>query len=175
MTQYLLSVHMVEGQEAYPNEEAMQQAYKEVDAFNAELQASGSWVFAGGLHPPTTATVVRTDSGEIVTTDGPFAETKEQLGGFWIVDVADLDAALDLGRQRARWPAVGPVEVRPFQETARGLSARVPAASCGRCRARSSGGSPGGPSPPWSASSATSTSPRRRSRRPSSPPPSGGR
>ena len=114
MTQYLLSVHMVEGQEA-PSEEAMQQAYKAVDAFNADLQASGTWVFAGGLHPPSTATVVRTDSGETVITDGPFAETKEHLGGFWIVDVADLDAALDLAA-KGSVACGGPVEVRPFQE-----------------------------------------------------------
>jgi hypothetical protein len=114
MTQYLLSVHMVEGQEA-PSEEAMQQSYKAVDAFNADLQASGTWVFAGGLHPPTTATVVRTDSGETVITDGPFAETTQQLGGFWIVEVADLDAALDLAAKGS--VACGaPVEVRPFQD-----------------------------------------------------------
>ena len=115
MTQYLLSVHMVEGQETYATEEAMQQAYKAVDAFNAGLQASGTWVFAGGLHPPSTATVVRTAGGENVITDGPFAETKEQLGGFWIIDVADLDAALDLAA-KGSIACGGPVEVRPFQE-----------------------------------------------------------
>jgi hypothetical protein len=114
MTQYLLSVHMVEGQEA-PSEESVQQAYKAVDAFNADLQASGAWVFANGLLPPDTATVVRTDGGETVITDGPFAETKEHLGGFWIIDVADLDAALDLAAKGS--VACGaPVEVRPFQD-----------------------------------------------------------
>jgi hypothetical protein len=114
MKQYLLAVHMVEG-EPVPSETQMQQAYKAVDAFNADLQSAGAWVFAGGLHPPATATVVRAQGGQVVTTDGPFAETKEQLGGFWIIKVADLDAALD-------WAAKGsaacgaPVEVRPFQE-----------------------------------------------------------
>jgi hypothetical protein len=115
MRQYLLAVHMVEG-EPTPPEDQIQQAYKAVDAFNAELQAAGNWVFAGGLHPPSTATVVRSQGGQVVTTDGPFAETKEQLGGFWVITAPDLDAAL-------AWAAKGseacgqPVEVRPFQET----------------------------------------------------------
>jgi hypothetical protein len=114
MKQYLLAVHMVEGQ-PLPSEDEMQRAYKQVDAFNAELQSAGAWVFAGGLHPPTTATVVRAQGGQVVTTDGPYAETKEQIGGFWVIKAADLDAALD-------WAAKGsaacgwPVEVRPFQE-----------------------------------------------------------
>ena len=118
MRQYLLAVHMVEG-EPTPPEDQIQQAYKAVDAFNAELQSAGVWVFAGGLHPPETATVVRSQNGQVVTTDGPFAETKEQLGGFWVIGVPDLDAAL-------AWAAKGseacgaPVEVRPFQETGEG-------------------------------------------------------
>jgi hypothetical protein len=113
MKQYLLAVHNVEGQT--PSPEQMEQAYKDVDAFNAELQAEGAWVFGGGLHPADTATVVRVKDGHVLTTDGPFAETKEQLGGFWIIEAADLDAAL-------AWAAKGaaackePVEVRPFQE-----------------------------------------------------------
>ena len=68
--------------------------YKDVDVFNEELKAKGAWVFAGGLHPADTATVVRVKDGEVLTTDGPFAETKEQLGGFWIIEAPDLDAAL---------------------------------------------------------------------------------
>ncbi len=114
MKQYMLAVHMVEG-EPTPSEAETQQAYQAVDAFNAELQSAGYWVFAGGLHPPSTATVVRAQGGQVVTTDGPFAETKEQLGGFWVIKVPDLDAALE-------WAAKGsaacrsPVEVRPFQE-----------------------------------------------------------
>jgi hypothetical protein len=114
MKQYMLAVHMVEG-EPTPSEAEMQQAYKAVDVFNDELQSAGAWVFAGGLHPSSTATVVRTQGGKVVTTDGPFAETKEQLGGFWVIKAADLDAALDWAA-RGSAACGGPVEVRPFQE-----------------------------------------------------------
>ncbi len=114
MKQYLLSVHSVEG-EPPPSPEAMQQAFAEVDAFNAELQEAGSWVFAGGLHPPATATVVRVQDGEVLTTDGPFAETKEQIGGFWVIKAADLDDALAWAARATR-ACAAPVEVRPFQE-----------------------------------------------------------
>ncbi|HEV7209035.1 MAG TPA: YciI family protein [Mycobacteriales bacterium] len=119
MKQYLLAVHMVEGQEP-PPPEVMEQMYKTVDAFNQELKAEGAWVFAGGLHPATTATVVRVQDGEVLTTDGPFAETKEQLGGFWIIKAADLDAALSLATRAATACGGGPVEVRPFQDEPEG-------------------------------------------------------
>ena len=118
MKQYLLSVHMVEGAEP-PPPEAMQQAYKDVDALNAQLQAEGAWVFAGGLHPAGTATVVRIRDGEVLITDGPFAETKEQLGGFWVIKAADLDAALAWAA-KATTACGAPVEVRPFQEEPEG-------------------------------------------------------
>ncbi len=114
MTQYLMSVWMVEGQEP-PAPEVMEKMYKDVDAFNEELKAEGAWVFAGGLHPASTATTVRVQGDEILTSDGPFAETKEQLGGFWIVEAPDLDAALALA-SRATRACQAPVEVRPFQE-----------------------------------------------------------
>jgi len=114
MTQYLMSVYMVEG-EAAPSAEEMAKSYKDVDVLNQELQATGVWVFAGGLHPADTATVVRVKDGDVVTTDGPFAETKEQLGGFWIIKVPDLDAALALAA-KATVACGGPVEVRPFQD-----------------------------------------------------------
>jgi hypothetical protein len=114
MKQYLLCVHMVEGQQP-PSEQDMQQAYKDVDVLNTELQAEGAWVFAGGLHPPDTATVVRVTDGAVVTTDGPFAETKEQLGGFWVIQAADLDAALAWAA-KATVACRGAVEVRPFQD-----------------------------------------------------------
>ena len=114
MKQYLLSVHMVDG-EAPPAPEAMQKAYRDVDVLNSELQAAGAWVFAGGLHPPNTATVVRERDGDVLTTDGPFAEGKEHIGGFWVITAADLDAALAWATKATR--ACGaPVEVRPFQE-----------------------------------------------------------
>jgi hypothetical protein len=116
MKQYLLSVHMVEGAEP-PAEDEMQQAYKDVDALNAQIQSEGAWVFAGGLHPPATATVVRIRDGEVVTTDGPFAETKEQLGGFWVIKADDLDEALAWAAKATR-ACRAPVEVRPFQDDA---------------------------------------------------------
>ena len=113
MPEYMLAVHMVEGEATPP--EVMEQAYKDVDVFNAELQAAGAWVFGGGLHPADTATVVRVQDGEVLTTDGPFAETKEQLGGFWVIQAPDLDAALAWAA-KATAACRAPVEVRPFQE-----------------------------------------------------------
>jgi hypothetical protein len=115
MTQYLLSVYMVDDGSEPPTPEAMQQSYDNVDVFNKKLQDQGCWVFAGGLHPATTATVVRAQNGDVLTSDGPFAESKEQLGGFWIVDVADLDAALKLAAEGSA-ACGGAVEVRPFQD-----------------------------------------------------------
>jgi hypothetical protein len=117
MTQYLISViHEAAGPDwaATADPEEMQQAYGAVDAFNQELQAQGSWVFAGGLEPPASATVVDATGSDVLITDGPFVETKEQLGGFWVVEAADLDAALEIAR-RGSAACRGPVEVRPFQ------------------------------------------------------------
>jgi hypothetical protein len=114
MPQYLLSVHMVEGAPVLSDEE-MQAAFKATDVLNEDMQAKGVWVFAGGLHPADTATVVKFDDGEVITTDGPFAETKEQLGGFWILEVPDLDAALEWAAKGSE-ACRGAVEVRPFQE-----------------------------------------------------------
>ena len=105
---------MVDGESA-PSDAKMQRAYAAVDAFNAGLQSAGAWVFAGGLYPADTATVVRGQGRQVITTDGPFPEAKEQLGGIWVIGAPDLDAAL-------AWAAKGsaacgrPVEVRPFQE-----------------------------------------------------------
>ena len=113
MSQFLLSVHYVEGQPA-PDEATMQQMFADVEKLNEKMQADGVWVFAGGLQEPHDATVVRQEGGEIVTTDGPFPEAKEHLGGFWVLDVADRDAALDWAK-RATVACQGPVEVRPFQ------------------------------------------------------------
>ena len=112
MAQYLLSVH---GSDTDPVPDDVQDIYAAVDRFNTDLQASGWWVFAGGLHPAGTATVVdATGGGDPVITDGPYLESKEHLGGFWIVDVPDLDAALELARQGSA-ACNGAVEVRPFQ------------------------------------------------------------
>ena len=115
MKQYMLSVYMVEGEIRDPAE--MEQAYKDVDAFNAELQTKGAWVFAGGLHPADTATVVRAQGGDVLTTDGPFAETKEHVGGFWVIKADDLDEALAWAAKGSA-ACKGAVEVRPFQEDA---------------------------------------------------------
>jgi len=114
MTQYLLSVHMVEGVEM-PSGEAMQQIYADVDAVNEEIKAAGAWVFGGGLHPAELATVVKVKDGDVVTTDGPFAESKEHIGGFWIIKAVDLDAALAWAA-KATVACRAPVEVRPFQD-----------------------------------------------------------
>lgn len=114
MKQYLMSVFMVEGAEE-PAPEVIQRMYHDVDVFNKKLQDEGSWVFAGGLYPANVAAVVRVESGQVVTTDGPFAESKEQVGGFWVVNAPDLDAALALAAEGSA--ACGaPVEVRPFQD-----------------------------------------------------------
>jgi hypothetical protein len=114
MKQYLLAVHMIEG-EPEPSEAEMQASYAAVDAFNQEVMAAGQWVFAGGLLPPDTATVVRAQGGQVVTTDGPFAESKEQIGGFWVIKAADLDVALEIAA-RGSAACRRPVEVRPFQD-----------------------------------------------------------
>jgi hypothetical protein len=116
MTQYLLSVWHSPTNPIPTDPAVMQRAYDQVDAFNAEVQAAGAWVFAGGLHAPESATVVRVeDGGEPIMTDGPFAETKEQVGGFWIITADDLDAALAWAAKGAA-ACMGPVEVRPFQD-----------------------------------------------------------
>ncbi len=114
MTQYLLSVHMRDG-DPVPDADTITKMYADVDAFNTELQSSGAWVFAGGLHPVDTATVVDGRGDDVLVTDGPFAESKEHLGGFWVVTASDLDAAISLaGRGSAACGA--PIEVRPFQD-----------------------------------------------------------
>ncbi|MDQ3957389.1 MAG: YciI family protein [Actinomycetota bacterium] len=114
MKEYLLAVHMVEG-EPEPAPEEIEKAYRQVDELNAEMQEKGAWVFGGGLHPASSATVVRQQGDDVLVTDGPFAETKEQLGGFWVIAAPDLDAALEWAK-KATVACMAPVEVRPFQE-----------------------------------------------------------
>jgi len=111
--QYMLAVHSVDGA-PQPSPEEMQTAFAQVDRLNAELQSAGAWVFGGGLLPPESATVVRVQSGATTMTDGPFAETKEQLGGFWVIRCTDLDEALAWAEKCAE-ACMNPVEVRPFQ------------------------------------------------------------
>ena len=113
MKQYLLSVPMIDGAPPRSPGDA-QQAYEQVSRLNDELQAAGAWVFGGGLHPPSTATVVRVQDGQLLTTDGPFAECKEHIGGFCVITASDLDAALEWGSKLARATTL-PIEIRPFQ------------------------------------------------------------
>lgn len=115
MTQYLLSVYD-NPDNATPSDEEIQAAYAAVDVFNHKVQAQdGVWIFAGGLHPVDTASVVRSVDGQTVTTDGPFIESKEHLGGFWVLELPDLDTALALAAEGSA-ACRNPVEVRPFQE-----------------------------------------------------------
>jgi hypothetical protein len=116
MKQYLLSVHIDESDPEPPAEE-LAKLYAAVEAFNTEVREAGAWVFAGGLHPSDRATVVRARDGEVLVTDGPYAETKEQLGGFWVLKADDLDGALAWAK-KATVACEGPVEVRPFQDDA---------------------------------------------------------
>ena len=113
MTQYLLSVHGSDEEYAAISEEEMQQAYAETGKFNEKLQAEGVWVFAGGLLSATQATVVDATGDKPIVTDGPYAESKEYLGGFWIIEAPDLDAALKWAAEGSA-ACKGKVEVRPF-------------------------------------------------------------
>jgi hypothetical protein len=113
MRQYLLSVYMPDGPP--PPAEVLEGIWRDLDALNQELRDAGAWVFAGALHPPSTATVVRARDNDVLVTDGPFAEAKEHIGGFTIVRAPDLDAALEWGRKLARATTL-PIEVRPFQD-----------------------------------------------------------
>ena len=117
MAQYLLSVHSVEGEARDPmTDEEMQQSWKQIQLLNEELKSAGAWLFSGRLHDPDTATVVRMAGGKVVTTDGPFVELREHLGGFYIIEAEDLDAALAWASKATA--AVGrPIEVWPFADT----------------------------------------------------------
>jgi hypothetical protein len=117
MKQYMLSVYHPEGPDYAPSPEAMQEIFRDVDALNDQLRSAGVWVFAGGLHPSSTATVIRAEGNEILTTDGPYVEGKEHIGGFWVIRAEDLDAALEWGRKATR-ACQAPIEVRPLQEEA---------------------------------------------------------
>ncbi|MDI3407126.1 YciI family protein [Streptomyces cavernicola] len=112
MQQYLLSIYQPDG--APPAPEVLDPIMRNVEAVNAELREAGAWVFAGGLHPPSTATVLRGKGEEILATDGPYVEGKEHLGGFTVIRAEDLDAALEWGRKLAAATTL-PIEVRPLQ------------------------------------------------------------
>jgi len=113
MTQYMLTLYQPDGEPPPP--EFLEAVGRQLHALNQELKAAGAWIFARGLHAPSTATVVRLRDREVVTTDGPYVEGKEHIGGFWIIDAPDLDAALGWAGKAARATTL-PVEVRPFQD-----------------------------------------------------------
>jgi hypothetical protein len=112
MSQYLLSV-IISTDDPAPSDEQMSKIDADIDAFNQEVREAGAWVFAGGLGPVTSATVVDATGSEPVVTDGPYVESKEFLGGFWLIEAADLDVALDWAK-RGSAACAAPVEVRPF-------------------------------------------------------------
>lgn len=119
MKQYLLSIYQPDGPAPPEVMARMDQIMADLDALVHDAKAAGAWVFNGALHAPGTATVVRREHGDVLTTDGPYAEAKEHIGGFLIVRAPDLDAALVWGRKLANVLSDGanslPVEVRPFQ------------------------------------------------------------
>jgi hypothetical protein len=122
MKQYLLSIYQPDASPPPEVMARMDEIMGNVNALVQEAKDAGAWVFNGGLHAPSTATVVRLKGGDILTTDGPYAEGKEHIGGFLIVKAPDLDAALGWGRKLAGVLGNGtdslPIEVRPFQDEA---------------------------------------------------------
>ena len=112
MTQYLLSVYQPDG--PVPEPEVLARIGQNLEVLNQQMKAAGAWVFAAGLHPASTATVLRPQDGEVLTLDGPYTEGKEHLGGFTVISAPDLDIALDWGRKLAVATTL-PIEVRPFQ------------------------------------------------------------
>jgi hypothetical protein len=112
MKRYLLSVYQPDGP---PPPGLLETVLADLDEVNRELKAAGAWVFKAGLHPPSTATVLRPDRGEVVITDGPYVEGKEHVGGFTIIAAPDLDAALAWGAKLATATTL-PIEVRPLQD-----------------------------------------------------------
>jgi hypothetical protein len=115
MKQYLLSVLQPAGA-VPPQPDVLQKVMRNVHALRDEMKSAGAWVFSGGLHEPSTATVLRPRNGEVLTIDGPFTESKEYIGGFSIIKASDLDAALAWGRKLAAATTL-PIEVRPFIAT----------------------------------------------------------
>jgi hypothetical protein len=114
MAHYLLSVHSVEGEVREPmTDEEMAKSHEQLGVLEQDMKSAGAWVVSGRLHEPDTATVVRRSGGDVVTTDGPFVESKEHLGGFYIIRAEDLDAAIAWA-SRVTAAIKVPIEVRPF-------------------------------------------------------------
>ena len=118
MKYYMLAMHQPVG--GQPPAEILDPIMKDLAVVKEEMKAAGAWVFDGGLHGPEASTVVRMRDGELITTDGPYAEGKEHLGGFVIIKVPDLDVALGWARKQAEAVQLLPVEVRPFYGDAEG-------------------------------------------------------
>ena len=114
MTQYLLSIYQPDG--PAPEPEMLDPIMRDVDAVKQEMKDAGVWVFSGGLHEPSTATVVRAKGDDVLITDGPYVESKEHLGGFTIIEAPDLDVALEWGGKLAQAVRLLPIEVRPFHD-----------------------------------------------------------
>lgn len=112
MTQYALIVHQPDGPP--PADLDLAEIGRNVGALQQEMRDAGVWVFAGSLHPPHTATVLQVRDGAVLTTDGPFTEGHEHIGGLTVIEVEDLDAALEWGRKCAQVITGLPIEVRPF-------------------------------------------------------------
>ena len=112
MKRYLLSIQQPDGP-PLPRDR-LEAVMRDVTALDAEMRAAGAWVFSGGLHPPSTSTVVRAQGVEVLMTDGPYAEGKEHVGGLCVIAAADLDAALGWARRLAEATTL-PIEVRPFE------------------------------------------------------------
>jgi hypothetical protein len=114
MAHYLLSVHSVAGEIREPmTDDEMKESFRQIGILEAEMKSSDSLVLSGRLHEPDTATVVRISNGEVLTTDGPFAESKEHLGGFYIIEADNLDAALAWATKVTK-TIKRPIEVWPF-------------------------------------------------------------
>jgi hypothetical protein len=122
MPQYLMSVHGVDSEYdpaagkfgAYASQQEAETAFAATGAFNEKLAAEGLLVFAGGLRSASTATVVDGTGEKPTYTDGPYLESKEYIGGFWVIEAPDLDVALRLAAEGSA-ACRGKVEVRPFQ------------------------------------------------------------
>ena len=113
MTQYLVAIHHPDDYDPIASEDAAMD--HDIDVLNDEMRAAGAIVFVGGLQPVASAVSVRKRNGELVVTDGPYMETKEHIGGFWVLEAPDMDTALAWGR-KAAVACRSPVEVRPFHQ-----------------------------------------------------------
>ena len=113
MKLYLISMYQPDGPPPPP--EILEPVMREIHTIRRELEGAGQWVFAGGLHPPSTATLLKASGDDVLVTDGPFVEGKEHLGGFTIIKAPDLDVALEWGRRYAQAAPGLSIEVRPFQ------------------------------------------------------------